>query len=122
MLALTLMLSAAVAALILAIKTAQGPIAPDDKTNWPLVYTAISLVASIVAAVAFVTANPGLFVGDPLFANSPILGALFAGFVSVLPGGVGSSILTLLGYRSIPAPPGAQAVGTRSRPSIGLWL
>lgn len=113
MIALVAVLSAAVGALILSIKTlvnTADPTASDNK-NLPLIYLGVSLLASIAAALVFNAANPTYWVGDPVFATMPAVGAIIAGLIAVLPPGVGTTLLTLLALRN--AAPGAQSAGTK---------
>jgi hypothetical protein len=110
---LVVILSAAVAALILSIKTADTG---SSESNRPLIYLLLSLAFGIVGALAAFASNPNLFVGDPIFATMPLLGAIFAGVVSVLPGGIGTAVLGLF----YPKPATAQTV-ERGRRGLVLW-
>lgn len=102
--ALVSILMAVVGGLILSIKTyiasqkdQFGNPIPDLS---PLTYMVTAFAAAIFASVLFIIGNPNLFIGDPLFGRYPLIGALAAAFISVMPPGIGVSVLTIIALRN----------------------
>lgn len=143
MVSLVTTLAALVTALMLLVKQAEAKLTtPTDPTQLATFQSRIdtfnlifSMVLGVVGALVMLSNTPTLFAGDtPFIANSPVLFAIVAGLIAVLPGGASttllSALLNWLGAKGAPQPPaGVQTVqgtviqGTAVpvRKTLALW-
>lgn len=135
MVSLVTMLSASVATLMILVKQLEAgltaPTDPDQLKQFndrlDLFNLILSMVLGIVGGLVAVSNTPALFAADPpLIAGNPMLFAIVAGAISVLPGGIGTTLLSgLLVWLGLNPPPAmAQTLDGASleKPrSIRLW-
>lgn len=133
MVVLLAMISGGLTTIMLVVKQFESRLPPSSDPNeaanvqqrLDLFNLTLSLVLSLAGSLIIVTHNPLIFATDPpVFAENPILWAVFAGLISILPGGAGTSILSgiLIWLGVQPPPPSAQTVTqVRSRRGSLLW-